>query len=78
MRLALVDDTVPCLAVFHALLAFSSLCHRHGPHQEAVQLKVLALQYLSASMREGQPLSLAAASQVVAASMLLSACEVCC
>lgn len=71
--MALARDSAPGLALFFALLSFSSL-HRSGLHQQAVQLKILALQYLSAPVK-GR-LSLAEAAQHVAASMLLSAFEV--
>jgi hypothetical protein len=76
MRMALAHDTAPGLALYSAVLAFSSL-HRNGLHQQAVQLKISALQYLSASTRGG-PLSSAEAAQHVAASMLLGAFEVGC
>lgn len=72
--MALAHDTVPGLALFHALLAFSSL-HRNGLHEQAVQLKISALHFLSASLKDG-PLILAKAAQHVAASMLLGAFEV--
>jgi hypothetical protein len=74
IRMALADDTVTGLAVFYALLAFSSL-RLNGLHQQALQLKISALHYLSASAEKGQ-LSLAEAAQHVAASMLLSTFEV--
>lgn len=72
--MAQTHDTAPGLALFFALLAFSSL-HRSGLQQQAIQLKISALQYLSAPIR-GDRLSLAEAAQHVAASMLLSAFEV--
>ncbi|KAH6653261.1 fungal-specific transcription factor domain-containing protein [Truncatella angustata] len=75
MRMALARDTTPGLALFYALLAFSSL-RRNGIHQQAIQFKVLALQFLSASARGGGPLDSTAAIQHVAASMLLSAFEI--
>jgi hypothetical protein len=74
IRMALAHDTTPGLALFYALLAFSSL-HRNGLHQQAVQLKIAALHSLSASAEEG-PLSVGEAAQHVAASMLLGAFEV--
>lgn len=74
IRMALARDSAPGLALFFALLSFSSL-HRSGLHQEAIQLKILALQYLSAPVQGGR-LSPAEAAQHVAASMLLSAFEV--
>lgn len=70
----MADDTVTGLAVFYALLAFSSL-RLNGLHQQAMQLKISALHSLSASAKKG-PLSLAEAAQHVAASMLLGAFEV--
>jgi hypothetical protein len=72
--MAMADDTVTGLAVFYALLAFSSL-RLNGLHQQAMQLKISALHSLSASAKKG-PLSLAEAAQHVAASMLLGAFEV--
>lgn len=72
--MAMADDTVTRLAVFYALLAFSSL-RLNGLHQQAIQFKISALHSLSASAKKG-PLSLAEAAQHVAASMLLGAFEV--
>ncbi|KAL7917391.1 fungal-specific transcription factor domain-containing protein [Trichoderma austrokoningii] len=74
IRMALARDSAPGLALFFALLSFSSL-HRSGLHQQAIQLKIAALQYLSAPVRGGR-LSSAEAAQHVAASMLLSAFEI--
>lgn len=74
IRMALARDTAPGLALFFALLSFSSL-HRSGLHQQAIQLKISALQCLSAPVRGGR-LSSAEAAQHVAASMLLGAFEV--
>lgn len=74
IRMALARDTAPGLALFFALLSFSSL-HRSGLQQQAIQLKISALQYLSAPVSGGR-LSLTEAAQHVAASMLLSAFEV--
>ncbi|KAL9477680.1 hypothetical protein ACSS6W_007521 [Trichoderma asperelloides] len=74
LRMAQTHDTAPGLALFFALLAFSSL-HRSGLQQQAIQLKISALQCLSAPIR-GDRLSLAEAAQHVAASMLLSAFEI--
>ncbi|KAI0376219.1 fungal-specific transcription factor domain-containing protein [Hypomontagnella monticulosa] len=74
IRMALAHDTTSGLALFYALLAFSSL-RRNGLHQQAVRLKVAALHYLSASAKES-PLSSTEAAQHVAASMLLSAFEI--
>jgi hypothetical protein len=73
IRMAMARDTAPGLALFFALLAFSSL-HRSGLHQQAIQLKISALQCLSAPL--AGRLSPAEAAQHVAASMLLSAFEV--
>ncbi len=72
--MALVDDTVSRLAVFYALLAFSSL-RLNGLHQQAIQLKIMAIHSLSASAKK-ESLSLAEAAQHVAASMLLGSFEV--
>jgi hypothetical protein len=72
--MAMGDDTVTRLAVYYALLAFSSL-RLNGLNQQAIQLKILAIHYLSASA-EKEPLSLAEAAQHVAASMLLGSFEV--
>lgn len=73
IRMAMARDTVSGLALFFALLSFSSL-HRGGLHQQAIQLKISALQCLSAPAK-GR-LSSAEAAQHVAGSMLLSAFEV--
>lgn len=72
--MALEQDAVSGLALFHALLAFSSL-HRFGINERAVQLKIQALQSLSASVTD-EPLNVAQAAQHVAASMLLGSFEV--
>jgi hypothetical protein len=74
MRMAMGDDTVTRLAVYYALLAFSSL-RLNGLNQQAIQLKILAIHSLSASAKK-EPLSLAEAAQHVAASMLLGSFEV--
>lgn len=74
--MALARDSAPGLALFFALLSFSSL-HRSGLCQQAIQLKIAALQYLSAPVKVGR-LSPAEAARHVAASMLLSAFEVSC
>lgn len=72
--MALTQDAVSGLALFYALLAFSSL-HRHGINEQAVQLKIQALQFLSAAVTD-EPLVLSQAAQHVAASMLLGSFEV--
>lgn len=72
--MALAQNAVSGLALFYALLAFSSL-HRYGINEHAVQLKIQALQSLSASVTD-EPLSMAQAAQHVAASMLLGSFEV--
>jgi hypothetical protein len=72
--MAMEDDAVTRLAVYYALLAFSTL-RLNGLHQQAIQLKVLAIHSLSASAKK-EPLSLAEAAQHVAASMLLGSFEV--
>jgi hypothetical protein len=72
--MAMADGTVTALAVFYALLAFSSL-RLNGLHPQAIQLKISALHSLSTSAKKG-PLSLTEAAQHVAASMLLGSFEV--
>ncbi len=74
IRMALTNDTAPGLALFFALLAFSSL-QRSGLNHQAVQLKISALHSLSVSAKEG-PLTSTEAAQHVAASMLLGAFDV--
>lgn len=74
LSMALAQDAVSGLALFYALLAFSSL-HRYGINEHAVQLKIHALQYLSAAVTD-EPLVLAQAAQHVAASMLLGSFEI--
>ena len=74
IRLALGYDTGPGLALFYALLAFSSL-RRDGFNRQALQLKVAALECLAGSPKGGL-LSHREAAQHVAASMLLGAFEV--
>lgn len=74
VRMALTSDTVQGLALYDALLAFSSL-HRNGYNQQAMQLKISAIQFLSASSKEGS-LTSAKAAQHAAASMLLGAFDV--
>ncbi|KAF4902742.1 hypothetical protein CGCF415_v009232 [Colletotrichum fructicola] len=71
--MALVHDEVSGIALFHALLAFSSL-HRHGLNEQTIQLKGRALQSLSASVNY-EILTPGKAAQHVAASMLLGAFE---
>ncbi len=72
--MAMGDDTGTRLAVYYALLAFSSL-RLNGLHQQAMQLKILAIHSLSSSAKK-EPLSLAEAAQHVAESMLLGSFEV--
>lgn len=72
--MAMAQDAVSALACSYAVLAFSSL-HRYGINEQAMQLKVKAIQSLSASVA-GEPLVSAQAAQHVAASMLLGAFEV--
>lgn len=74
LGMALANDTDSGVALFSALIAFSSL-HRHGPNEQAVRFKIQALQSLAASLT-GEPLILTKAAQHVAASMLLGAFEV--
>ncbi|CAI0650279.1 unnamed protein product [Colletotrichum noveboracense] len=73
LSMALVHDEVSGIALFHALLAFSSL-HRHGLNEQTIQLKGRALQSLSASVND-EILTPGKAAQHVAASMLLGAFE---
>ncbi|KAK8872548.1 fungal-specific transcription factor domain-containing protein [Apiospora arundinis] len=75
LSLALTRESVPGSALLFALLAFTSL-HRNGLQQQAVQLKISALHYLSASVKDGPLLSTEAAAQHVAASMLLGCYEI--
>ncbi|KAK1572978.1 fungal-specific transcription factor domain-containing protein [Colletotrichum navitas] len=74
MRMARARDTAAGLALHSAMLAFSSL-HRDGLHQQTAQLKISALQFLSASARGGT-LSSAEAARHAAALMLLGAFEI--
>jgi hypothetical protein len=74
MRMTMADEMVTTPAVLYALLAFSSL-RLHGLDQQAIHLKILALQSLSDSVKK-ESLSLAEAAQHVAASILLSSFEV--
>lgn len=74
LSMALTQDAVSGLALFYALLAFSSL-HRNGINEQAIQLKIQALQFLSAAVTD-DPLVLSQAAQHVAASMLLGSFEV--
>lgn len=74
LRMALGSDTATGLALFYALLAFSSL-DRNGVNQHAVQLKISALHSLSASSKGGE-LSFTEAAQHVAASMILGSFDV--
>ncbi|KEY74967.1 hypothetical protein S7711_01316 [Stachybotrys chartarum IBT 7711] len=74
MRMALTHEDTPAgLALFSAILAFSSL-HRDGLQQDAIQFKISALQFLSASTTAG-PLPLPEAAKHAAASMVLAAFE---
>ncbi|KAK8081374.1 hypothetical protein PG996_000155 [Apiospora saccharicola] len=75
ISLALAQKSAPGLALFYALLAFSSL-HLHGLQQQAVQLKISALHYLAASVNDGPLVSAEAAAQHVAASMFLGCFEI--
>jgi len=75
LSLALVQQTIPGQALLSALLAFTSL-HRNGLQNQAVQLKILAIQHLSASVKDGPLMSVKAAAQHVAASMFLASFEV--
>ncbi|KAK8041776.1 hypothetical protein PG993_006299 [Apiospora rasikravindrae] len=75
ISLALAQKSAPGLALFHALLAFSSL-HRNGLQEQAVQLKISALHYLSASVKDALLMSAEAAAQHVAASMFLGCFEI--
>lgn len=72
--MALAHDELSGIALFHALLAFSSL-HRHGLDEHTIQLKGRALHSLSTSVKGKIPTP-GKAAQHVAASMLLGAFEV--
>ncbi len=72
--MAMQHDTVLGSALLYALLAFSSL-RRSGVHEQALQLKISALQSLSASTHDG-PLTPVEAAQHLATSMLLGSFEV--
>ncbi|KAI0479152.1 fungal-specific transcription factor domain-containing protein [Xylariaceae sp. FL0804] len=74
MRMALVQEEASGVALFCAILAFSSL-HRHGINQQALQLKISALHYLSQCASD-VPLTPPRAAQHIAASMLLAAFEI--
>ncbi|KAG8163033.1 hypothetical protein KVR01_007511 [Diaporthe batatas] len=74
LSMAMTQDTVSGLACLYAVLAFSSL-HRYGINEQALQLKVQAIQSLSASVA-GEPLTSEQATQHVAASMILGAFEI--
>lgn len=74
IRLALGHNTGPGLALFYALLAFSSL-RKDRLSQQALQLKIAALECLAGSSNKGL-WSFREAAQHVAASMLLGAFEV--
>lgn len=75
ISLALARKSAPGLALFYALLAFSSL-HRYGLQEQAAQLKISALHYLAISVNAGPLASAEAAAQHVAASMFLDCFEV--
>ena len=72
--MAKADGTVTSLAIYYALLAFTSL-HLNRPSQQAMQFKLLALNSLSASAKK-EHLSVAETAQHVAAAMLLGSFEV--
>lgn len=74
MSTTMTQDTLPGHALFYSLLTFSSL-HRYGLNQQVMQLKVSALHYLSASLKEG-PLVGAQAVQHITAAMLVVSSEV--
>lgn len=74
LRMAISHDTVSGSALFYALLAFAAL-RRNGVHQQALQLKILALHSLSASTNDG-PSTPVEAAQHLATSMLLGSFEV--
>ncbi|KAI1114770.1 fungal-specific transcription factor domain-containing protein [Nemania sp. NC0429] len=74
LRMVLSQDTVSRRALFHALLAFSSL-HRSGLHHTTMAFKVAALEALSASAKEAAQGPVEAA-QHVAACMILCAFEI--
>ncbi|KAL0942978.1 uncharacterized protein CTRU02_200864 [Colletotrichum truncatum] len=74
LSMALSHDAVSGVALFYALLAFSSL-HRHGLDKQGLNLKIQAIQFLSAAVKS-KPLTAATAAQHVAASMLLGSFEI--
>ncbi|KAH0426079.1 zinc-finger transcription factor [Colletotrichum camelliae] len=73
LGMALPHDEESGIALFHALLAFSSL-HRYGLDEHTIQLKCRALHSLSTSVK-GEIPTPGKAAQHVAASMLLGAFE---
>ena len=76
IRMALSNDSISGLALFSALLAFSSL-HCSGLNERAMQFNISALQSLHDTAKKGS-LTSAEAAQQVAASMLLGAFDVGC
>jgi len=72
--MAKTRDKAPGKALFHALLAYSSL-RRGGLHKQALQLKISALHALSKSTKDVTIASSADAAQLLATSMLLGSFE---
>lgn len=73
IRIALSSNSPASKAVLYSLLAVSAI-HRYGPHRQAVQHKVSALQCLTESTNRG--LGTKEAVQHTAAGMLLCTFEV--
>lgn len=73
IRLALASNTASSTALFRSLLALSSL-HRYDDNPQAIELKVSALEALTATA--GKHISTAEAIQHVATNMLLCSLEV--
>ncbi|KAK4151562.1 fungal-specific transcription factor domain-containing protein [Chaetomidium leptoderma] len=73
IRIALARNTASSTALFHSLLALSSL-HRHDDNPQAVELKILALEGLTAA--SGKHMDTTEAIQHVATNMLLCSLEI--
>jgi len=74
IRIALADNTVSAGALLKSVLAFSSL-HRHDVHDQAIALKVEALEALAAASGRGD-IGIPEAVQHVATGMLICSFEV--
>ncbi|KAK3291400.1 fungal-specific transcription factor domain-containing protein [Chaetomium fimeti] len=73
IRIALASNTASSMALFRSLLALSSL-HRHNDNPQAIDLKISALEALTAT--SGKYISTAEAIQHVATNMLLCSLEI--